>query len=54
MVAMRKSLKMLTLVAVALVGTTLVLGGCHTIAGAGEDISKAGKAIEKTATKHAP
>lgn len=50
---MRKSAKMLAVV-FALAGASLVLAGCHTIAGAGEDISHAGKAIEKTATKHAP
>jgi predicted small secreted protein len=51
---MRKNAKMLALIVLTLAGTSLVLSGCHTIAGAGEDISKAGKAIEKTATKHAP
>ncbi|HLN23229.1 MAG TPA: entericidin A/B family lipoprotein [Patescibacteria group bacterium] len=38
-----------------LVLTLLVLlGACNTMAGAGEDISKAGQAIEKSADKHAP
>jgi predicted small secreted protein len=29
----------------------LVLAGCNTVRGAGEDIQKAGSAIEKAATK---
>jgi entericidin B len=51
---MRKSLKLLALVVFALAGATLVLTGCHTIAGAGEDVSHAGKVVEKTAEQHAP
>lgn len=30
------------------------LSACHTMSGAGEDISKTGKAIEKSADKHTP
>lgn len=51
---MHKGTKLLALVIFALAGATLVLGGCHTIAGAGEDVSKTGKVIEKSAEKHAP
>ncbi len=31
-----------------------VLSACNTTAGAGEDISQGGKALEKSAIKHAP
>lgn len=30
------------------------LGACGTMAGAGSDISKGGKALENSANKHAP
>ena len=36
------------------VGLMLVLGGCHTTAGAGEDLSSAGHAITHSADKHTP
>jgi len=32
-----------------LLSTAISVGGCNTVSGAGEDISSAGKAIEKTA-----
>ena len=51
---MRKSWKLLALIVFALSGATLVLSGCHTIAGAGEDVSHAGHAVEKSAERHAP
>lgn len=51
---MHKTTKLLALILFALLGATLVLSGCHTIAGAGEDVSHAGHAIEKSADKHAP
>jgi predicted small secreted protein len=38
----------------ALLSATTLLGACHTTAGAGEDLSQAGQAIEKSADKHAP
>ncbi len=44
----------LSLTMVALVFLAAVLSACHTTAGAGEDISKTGQAIEKSAEKHAP
>jgi len=31
-----------------------LLGACNTVAGAGEDISQGGQAIERSADKHAP
>ena len=31
-----------------------LLSACHTTAGAGQDISATGKAIEKSADKHTP
>ena len=39
---------------VALLGVAPLLGACHTTAGAGEDISKTGSAIEHSANKAAP
>ena len=51
---MRRSLKLLALIVFALSGATLVLSGCHTIAGAGEDVAHAGHAVEKSADRHAP
>jgi predicted small secreted protein len=39
---------------IALLGAMPLLAACHTTAGAGEDISKTGTAIENTANKHAP
>jgi predicted small secreted protein len=51
---MYKGTRLLALIVFALAGAALVLGGCHTIAGAGEDVSKTGKVIEKSAERHAP
>jgi predicted small secreted protein len=51
---MRKRTKLLALILFALSGAALLLGACHTIAGAGEDVSHAGHAIEKSADRHAP
>jgi predicted small secreted protein len=45
---------MLALTVFALFGVAPLLGACHTAAGAGEDISKTGDAIEHTANKAAP
>ena len=39
---------------IALFGAMPLLAACHTTAGAGEDISKTGQVIEKSAEKHAP
>lgn len=51
---MTKKATMLTLTLLVLICTAPLLGACHTTAGAGEDISQAGQAIEKSADKHAP
>ena len=53
-IAMHKITTMLTLTLLALLGATLLLSACNTVAGAGQDISKAGDAIERSANKHAP
>lgn len=48
-------LRMFRLAAVLLpFGLTLIVGGCHATAGAGEDISSAGHAITKSAEQHTP
>ena len=50
-------IKSKTLAALALFGMIAVMSGlsaCHTTAGAGEDISDGGKAIEHSAEKHTP
>jgi len=51
---MLKKKAMLALTLLALLGAAPLMGACHTTAGAGEDISQAGRAIEKSADKHAP
>jgi predicted small secreted protein len=51
---MFKKTTMLALSLLALLGAMPLLGACHTTAGAGEDISDAGKAIQNSADKHAP
>jgi predicted small secreted protein len=51
---MCKRTTMLALTLLALLGAAPLLGACHTTAGAGEDISKTGQAIEDSANKHAP
>jgi predicted small secreted protein len=43
------ALTLLTLLAAA-----PLLAACHTTAGAGEDLSKTGQAIENSADKHTP
>jgi predicted small secreted protein len=42
------------LAVLTLVAAVPLLSACHTTAGAGEDISASGKAIEKAADKHTP
>lgn len=37
-----------------LLATAPLLSACHTTAGAGEDISATGKAIQNSADKHTP
>ncbi len=51
---MGKRMKVMALISVALASATLVLGGCNTVAGAGKDVSHVGKAVEKSAERHAP
>jgi entericidin B len=43
--------KILLLVLALSLGST-VLGGCNTVAGAGEDISKGGQKIQQEAQEH--
>ncbi|MBI1206846.1 MAG: entericidin A/B family lipoprotein [Azospirillum sp.] len=45
---------MLTLTLLALLGAAPLLGACGTMAGAGQDISKSGQALERSANNHAP
>ncbi len=51
---MCKRRAMLASILFAIAGATMLLSACHTIAGAGEDVSHAGHAVEKSADKHAP
>ena len=53
-IAMCKRTTMLTFALLVLMGAIPLLGACHTTAGAGEDISKTGQAIEKGANKLTP
>jgi predicted small secreted protein len=41
-------------IAVLLLATLPLLSACHTTAGAGEDISNTGQAIEHSANKNTP
>ena len=40
---------MKTFISISLVAALLALGGCNTLRGIGQDIEKAGSAIEKSA-----
>lgn len=51
---MRLSFPLRILPPVLLVGAALLLNACHTTAGAGEDISKTGSAIENSAKRNTP
>jgi predicted small secreted protein len=51
---MSKKTIMLTFTLLTLLAAAPILSACHTTAGAGEDISKTGQAIERSADKHAP
>lgn len=44
----------LPLAILALVGLSPLLGGCHTTAGLGEDVSAGANAVSRSAEKHAP
>jgi predicted small secreted protein len=50
---MGKSLS-IGLTVLALIGAVPLLGGCHTTAGAGQDLSAAGHAITNDAKKNTP
>lgn len=51
---MIKSKTMATLALFGMIALMSALSACHTTAGAGEDISDGGKAIEHSAEKHTP
>jgi predicted small secreted protein len=51
---MIKKMKLQPVVVLALLGILPILSACHTTAGAGEDISKTGQAIERSADNAAP
>jgi len=51
---MCKKTPLLALALLALLGAAPLLGACHTTAGAGEDISAAGNAIQQSADRHTP
>lgn len=51
---MSKKISMLAFTFATLLTTAPLLGACHTVAGAGEDISRTGDAIEHTAERSTP
>jgi len=51
---MKKHIKSVAAALTMLFAIAPLLGACHTTAGAGEDISKTGQAIEKSAQKNTP
>lgn len=51
---MSKKTTILALTLLTLLSAAPLLSACHTTAGAGEDMSQAGQAIERSADKHAP
>jgi predicted small secreted protein len=51
---MCKKTTLLALTLLALLGVVPLLTACHTTAGAGQDISNTGKAIQNSANQHAP
>jgi predicted small secreted protein len=50
---MRKTFS-ITLTLLMLIGAVPLLGACHTMAGAGQDISSTGNALTNSADKHSP
>jgi predicted small secreted protein len=50
---MRKQLSV-ALTLLVLIGAAPLLGGCHTTAGAGEDIAATGHALTNSAQKNTP
>ena len=53
-IAMNKKSAKLMLTVLVLLGAAPLLGACHTTAGAAEDVSDTGKAVERAADKAAP
>jgi predicted small secreted protein len=51
---MSKRTALPSLILLAFLAIAPLLGACHTAAGAGQDISKTGQAIERTANKATP
>lgn len=51
---MPTSMTKILLTLMLLLSVGLLLGACHTTAGAGKDLSQAGQAIENSANRHAP
>jgi predicted small secreted protein len=51
---MYKRAMILTLTTLTLLGAMPVLSGCHTTAGLGQDVSKTGEAVSKTANRATP
>ncbi|MDP3088277.1 MAG: entericidin A/B family lipoprotein [Methylotenera sp.] len=49
---MTKRIYLLLLTTIFLSGTVVTLAACNTIAGAGQDIEKGGKAIKDEANEH--
>jgi entericidin B len=49
---MKKIIFIPLLALLVLAGSTLVLTGCNTVAGAGKDIEKGGQAIKDEANEH--
>jgi predicted small secreted protein len=51
---MSKRMTLSSLVLLTLLGIAPLLGACHTVAGAGQDVSKTGQVIERTANQATP
>jgi predicted small secreted protein len=53
-ISMSKRMMLSSLILLAFLGVAPLLGACHTTAGAGQDISKTGQAITRTANNATP
>jgi predicted small secreted protein len=53
-ISMYKRMTLSSLILLALLGVSPLLGACHTTAGAGQDISKTGQAITRSANNATP
>jgi len=51
---MCKRMTLSSLVLLAFLGIAPLLVACHTVAGAGQDVSKTGQVIERTANQATP